>query len=57
MIGHRDLGSAYTFMHDLAERLSHRVPLTTDGHKPYLEAVERVRDGDRLRDARKDLRN
>ena len=40
MIGSRDLGSAYTFMHDLAERLSHRVQLTTDGHKPYLEAVE-----------------
>ena len=40
MIGPRDLGSAYTFMHDLAERLSHRVQLTTDGHKPYLEAVE-----------------
>ena len=40
MIGPRDLGAAYTFMHDLAERLSHRVQLTTDGHKPYLEAVE-----------------
>ena len=40
MIGPRDLGSAYTFMHDLSERLSHRVQLTTDGHKPYLEAVE-----------------
>ena len=40
MIGPRDLGSAYTFMRDLAERLRHRVQLTTDGHKPYLEAVE-----------------
>ena len=40
MIGPRDLGSAYTFMHDLAERHRHRVQLTTDGHKPYLEAVE-----------------
>ena len=40
MIGPRDLGSAYTFMHDLADRLSSRVQLTTDGHKPYLEAVE-----------------
>jgi len=27
-------------MHDLAGRLSHRVQLTTDGHKPYLSAVE-----------------
>ena len=28
------------FIADLASRLSHRVQLTTDGHKPYLEAVE-----------------
>src|SRR5207244_4795748 len=28
------------FMIDLAGRLSTRVQLTTDGHKPYLEAVE-----------------
>jgi IS1 transposase len=27
-------------MHDLAGRLAHRVQLTTDGHKPYLTAVE-----------------
>jgi hypothetical protein len=27
-------------MHDLAERLASRVQLTTDGHKPYLQAVE-----------------
>ena len=27
-------------MHDLAARLTHRVQLTTDGHKAYLEAVE-----------------
>ena len=27
-------------MHDLADRLSNRVLLTTDGHRPYLEAVE-----------------
>jgi hypothetical protein len=27
-------------MMDLSERLAHRVQLTTDGHKPYLEAVE-----------------
>ena len=40
LIGTRDLGTAYTFMHDLADRLSNRVQLTTDGHKPYLEAVE-----------------
>jgi hypothetical protein len=27
-------------MEDLASRFSHRVQLTTDGHKAYLEAVE-----------------
>jgi len=27
-------------MEDLASRLSHRVQLTTDGHTPYLSAVE-----------------
>ena len=40
LVGGRDLGSAYTFMHDLVDRLRHRVQLTTDGHRPYLEAVE-----------------
>ena len=40
LIGTRDADSAYTFMHDLADRLRHRVQLTTDGHRPYLEAVE-----------------
>lgn len=40
MIGPRDGGIAYEFMHDLAGRLANRVQLTTDGHKAYLEAVE-----------------
>ena len=39
-IGNRDASAAYHFMHDLAERLASRVQLTTDGHKPYLQAVE-----------------
>ena len=39
-IGDRSAGSAYHFMHDLAERLASRVQLTTDGHKAYLSAVE-----------------
>jgi IS1 family transposase len=39
-VGTRDAGAAYHFMHDLAGRLAHRVQLTTDGHKPYLAAVE-----------------
>ena len=32
--------AAYHFMHDLSTRLANRVQLTTDGHKPYLTAVE-----------------
>jgi IS1 family transposase len=39
-VGGRDSGSARQFIADLASRLSHRVQLTTDGHRPYLEAVE-----------------
>jgi len=39
-VGHRDAGCAYHFIHDLADRLANRVQLTTDGHKPYLSAVE-----------------
>ena len=40
MTGNRDAQSANMFIDDLAERLSHRVQLTTDGLKVYLEAVE-----------------
>jgi IS1 family transposase len=40
MIGPRDAESAKEFMNDLASRLATRVQLTTDGHRPYLEAVE-----------------
>ncbi len=36
----RDADGAYEFMSDLAARLAWRVQLSTDGHKPYLEAVE-----------------
>ena len=39
-IGNRDGRNAYHFMKSLAARLAHRVQLTTDGHTPYLEAVE-----------------
>ena len=39
-IGTRDAGTAYEFIHDLKDRLANRVQLTTDGHRPYLEAVE-----------------
>jgi IS1 family transposase len=39
-VGRRDYQSAKHFIQDLADRLAHRVQLTTDGHKAYLWAVE-----------------
>lgn len=39
-VGARDAGAAHHFISDLALRLANRVQLTSDGHKPYLEAVE-----------------
>jgi IS1 family transposase len=38
-IGRRDAGFATEFLQDVAERMSNRVQLTTDGHKMYLNAV------------------
>jgi IS1 family transposase len=40
LVGERDTATAFHFMTDLAGRLANRVQLTTDGHKPYLMAVE-----------------
>jgi IS1 family transposase len=40
LIGGRDADYANEFIQDVASRLANRVQLTTDGHKPYLEAVE-----------------
>lgn len=40
LVGERSTPYAIKFISDLASRLSHRVQLTTDGHRPYLEAVE-----------------
>ena len=39
-VGARDAYAAQAFIGDLASRLATRVQLTSDGHKPYLEAVE-----------------
>jgi hypothetical protein len=39
-VGERNAVDASDFIKDLSDRLAHRVQLTTDGHKPYLEAVE-----------------
>jgi hypothetical protein len=40
LIGKRDARCAMEFVNDLAGRLSNRVQITTDGHRPYLEAIE-----------------
>jgi IS1 family transposase len=40
LVGLRDADYGSVFMQDLARRLSHRVQLTTDGHRAYLEAIE-----------------
>jgi IS1 family transposase len=40
LVGNRDGDAARYFISDLALHLTNRVQLTTDGHKPYLEAVE-----------------
>ncbi len=39
-VGNRDTEAATLFIDDLASRLANRVQLTSDGHKPYLQAVE-----------------
>ena len=39
LIGKRDAGCATEFMQDLAVRLSHRVQITSDGLKVYLNAL------------------
>jgi IS1 family transposase len=44
-VGPRDLQEARLFMMDVAKRLKHRVQLTTDAHRPYLNAVENAFDG------------
>jgi IS1 family transposase len=40
LVGARDAEYANAFMNDVAERVSTRIQLTSDGHKPYLVAVE-----------------
>ena len=45
-VGGRDSEAAMTFMDDLAKRLANRVQLTSDSHRPYLEAVEGAFGGD-----------
>ena len=45
LVADRSLPSAVEFMSDLKPRLANLVQLTSDGHNPYLKAVERVFDG------------
>jgi IS1 family transposase len=40
LVGLRDAECANIFIHDVAARLANRVQLTSDGYRPYLEAVE-----------------
>jgi len=40
LVGTRDAGCADEFMDDVASRLAHRVQLTTDGLRAYLDAVD-----------------
>lgn len=46
LVGSRDLCDAKVFVCDLAERLSNRVQVTSDGHKCYIEAMEAGFGGD-----------
>ena len=46
LVGDRDVEAATIFMHDIKDRLKNRVQLTTDGHRPYLQAVKEAFDYD-----------
>ncbi len=46
LVGDRDVQAATIFMQDIKDRLTNRVQLTTDGHKPYLKAVSEAFDYD-----------
>jgi hypothetical protein len=42
MVGRRYAEFARYFIQDLAHRIQHRIQLSTDGHKVYLNAVEQA---------------
>jgi IS1 family transposase len=42
LLGARDMDAALSFVVDLRGRLANRVQLTSDGHRPYLTAVDAV---------------
>lgn len=45
-VGDRSTDTAIEFVSDLASRLRNRVQITTDGHRPYIEAIEGAFGGD-----------
>lgn len=46
LVGDRDVESATIFMQDVRYRVANRIQLTTDGHRPYLQAVKEAFDYD-----------
>lgn len=46
LVGGRDAEYAEAFIRDVASRLANRIQLTSDGHKPYLQAVAEAFGGD-----------
>lgn len=46
MVGKRDSSYAIPFVADVASRLASRIQLTTDGHGPYIRAVDEAFAGD-----------
>jgi IS1 family transposase len=42
VVGERGEAEAMALISDLAPRLRNRVQITTDGHRPYIDAIERV---------------
>jgi IS1 family transposase len=46
LVGDRDAQTATVFMKDVKDRIENRVQLTTDGHRPYLQAVTEAFDYD-----------
>lgn len=46
LVGQRNIEHAQIFVNDLRDRLANKVQITTDGHKMYLEAIEKSFGGD-----------
>ncbi len=46
LVGDRDTETAIVFMQDIKDRVTNRIQLTTDGHRPYLQAVKEAFDYD-----------